>query len=134
LAPVIRRGAFRYQPQSGRDDPPNFASGLCELHTLSAREWDLLYRTAWREPFAHLSKPERGKLVQGCRGKSVFDSFEEAHAMLRTFQPTGKLRQGAYQCPLCHKLHVADRRVLAFYRRYAMSEAADPKAIGLASL
>lgn len=42
--------------------------------------------------------------------------------MLRMLQPTGKLRQGAYRCPLCHRIHLAGRRMLAFYRRYMPSD------------
>ena len=86
------------------------------MHTLSAKEWDQLYRAVWREPFAHWSKPERGKLVQVCRGKDIFDSVDEAQNMLRVLQPQGKLRLGVYRCPLCQRIHIANRRILVLQR------------------
>src|SRR5438045_3777062 len=93
------------------------------MHTLSSKEWEHLYRTVWRAPFDHLSKLERGKLVLTCRGRTVFDSVEEAQKMLRILQPEGKLRLSAYCCSLCQSFHIADRRVITSYRRVAKNEA-----------
>jgi hypothetical protein len=98
------------------------------MRILSSSQWDGFYRTMWREGLAHLSKAERGKLVQGCRGKTIFDSVEEARLMLRVIQPSGKLRIGAYSCPLCHHVHIAERRLLAVYRRYSPSDQPDQPA------
>lgn len=98
------------------------------MRILSSNQWDGLYRTMWREGFAHLSKAERGKLVQGCRGKTFFDSVEEARRMLRVIQPSGKLRIGAYRCPLCRRIHIAELRLVSVYRRYLPSDRPDQPA------
>jgi len=92
------------------------------MHTLSAKEWERLYRANWREPFVHLSKSERGILVHGCRGKTIFESVEEAKKMLRVEQPAGKLRLAPYRCPLCRHFHIANRRHLGFYRRFSLPD------------
>ncbi len=89
------------------------------MHTLSTKEWDRLYRVKWRQPFAHLSKLERGILVRGCRGQIIFETVEEAQRTLRVAQPTGRLRLAAYRCLLCGYIHVRDRRHLGIYRRYS---------------
>jgi hypothetical protein len=96
---------------------PDCQPKVNEMHTLSSKEWEHLYRTVWRARFAHLSKSERAKLVRICRGKAVFDCMEEARSMLRILQPEGKLSVCAFCCPLCQHFHVADRRVITAYRR-----------------
>jgi len=101
------------------------------MHTLLSKEWEHLYRTVWRAPFDHLSKLERGKLVLSCRGRTAFDSVGEARKMLRILQPEGKLRLSSYCCPLCHHVHIADRRVVTSYRRVVKNEAQQWPRIGI---
>jgi hypothetical protein len=83
------------------------------MRTLTPKEWDHLYESTWRPLYAHLSKEERGNLVRVCRGRAVFDSREEAHEMMRVLQPRGRLKLGAYTCPLCQGIHIGNRRRLA---------------------
>src|SRR5215472_2327558 len=96
------------------------------MHTLLRKEWEHLYRTVWREPFAHLSKSERAKLVSACRGKAVFESLGEAQKMRRILQPEGRLRLGVYCCPLCHYFHIASRRTIASYVHLLRMSQKDP--------
>jgi len=84
---------------------------------LPAKEWDQLYRAVWRQPFAHLSKSERGKLVRSCRGKPIFDSFEEANDMLEVLQPNAKLHLRVYGCLLCKRFHIANHHRLLDLQR-----------------
>ena len=99
------------------------------MHTLLRKEWEHLYRTVWRAPFAHLPKYERGVLVRGCRGKAVFDLRADAQNMVRILQPEGKLRLGVYCCPLCRAFHIAQRREIALYRRMLNSGTLDSPSV-----
>jgi hypothetical protein len=68
---------------------------------------------AIRSPVEIRTRETRSRLHR----QAVFDSMGEARSMPRILQPEGKLRVCAYCCPLCHHLHVADRRVVTSYRR-----------------
>lgn len=87
------------------------------MRKLTRKEWDLLYRSRWRAPYSGLTKEERGRLVQGCRGRVVFDNVEEARDILRLMQPRGTMNLAAYTCPLCHGIHVVSRRKISQDRR-----------------
>ncbi|MGA8739926.1 MAG: hypothetical protein WB561_01925 [Terracidiphilus sp.] len=82
------------------------------MRTRTMREWKYLYVTYWRDAFAHLPKPERAKLVRGCRGKAIYESHEEAQRVIArlTLRP-GELL-GAYDCPLCSGIHTGNRKYL----------------------
>jgi len=92
-------------------------SSAFAMQILSAKEWDQLYKAVWREPFAHLSKAERGKLVRGCRGKPIFDSFDEAFELLEVLQPNAKLRLRVYGCLLCKRIHIANHQHIVGIQR-----------------
>jgi hypothetical protein len=87
------------------------------MRSLTRKEWEHLYRSLWRAPYADLTKQERGRLVRACRGRVVFDSAEEARDMSRFLQPRGRLNLAAYTCPLCHGFHIINRRSLSHHRR-----------------
>ena len=87
------------------------------MNRLTGKEWDQLYRSIWRQPYAHWSKEERRRLVLGCRNKVHYSSRDEACTMLRVLQPKGKLQLCVYSCPLCRAIHITNRRNLAQYRK-----------------
>jgi hypothetical protein len=87
------------------------------MRTVTRKEWEQLYRSRWRVPYSDLTKEERGRLVQGCRGRVVFDSVGEAHEILRLMQSGGTQNLAAYTCPLCHGIHVVSRRKISQDRR-----------------
>jgi hypothetical protein len=87
------------------------------MRSLTRKDWEHLYKSRWRVPYAYLTKEERGLLVRACRGRVVFDSVEEARDMLRFLQPQGRLNLAAYTCPLCHGIHVVNRRKISQHRR-----------------
>jgi hypothetical protein len=96
------------------------------MRTLTCKEWEQLYRSRWRVPYADLTKEERGRLVQLCRGRVVFDNAEEARDILRLMQPRGTLNLAAYACPLCHGIHVVSRRKISQHRRSLVMNHATP--------
>jgi hypothetical protein len=87
------------------------------MRTRTRKEWEHLYRSLWRAQYAYLTKEERGRLVRACRGRVVFDSAEEARDMLRFLQTRGRLYLAAYTCPLCHGVHIINRRTISHHRR-----------------
>ena len=87
------------------------------MRSLTRKEWEHLYRSLWRAPYADLTKQELGRLVLACRGRVVFDSAEEARDMSRFLQPRGRLNLAAYTCPLCHGVHIINRRSISYHRR-----------------
>lgn len=74
------------------------------------QEWEMLYRSRWREPFAHLSKELRGKLVRGCRGKACYQSRCEAAAIMATLPKRGRMFLNCYKCRLCGDIHIGNSR------------------------
>ena len=95
------------------------------MRTLTRKEWEHLYRSRWRVPYADLTKEERGRLVQACRGRVVFDSAKEARDILRFMQPGGTQNLAAFTCPLCHGIHIISRRKISQHRRlFAIGDAA----------
>src|SRR5215469_4335815 len=92
------------------------------MRTLTPKEWNHLYKSTWRRPYAHLTKEERGSLVRACRARAVFDSCKEAHDMMRLLQPHGRLNLCAYTCCLCQGIHIGSRRHLALCRRLSGSD------------
>ena len=102
------------------------------MQTLTPREWDQLYRSIWRTPYAHLTKDERGRLVRICRGKAIFDNLEEARKMLRFLQPSGRLNLAAYTCPLCSGIHIGNRRRIAQHRLWLKIHPVDSEVCNVA--
>lgn len=79
------------------------------MKTLRTREWGLLYKTIFRPPIAHLPDGERSKLVRGCKGKVIYDSYEEAEPVVIQLPPRpGKGHPHAYTCPLCKGIHIGN--------------------------
>ncbi len=73
-------------------------------------EWQKLYETLWRRPFAGLSKELRAKLVRGCRGKDVYQSPEEAEPIIAQMKVRPPLYLKCYACTLCHGYHIGNSR------------------------
>lgn len=71
------------------------------MYRRSNNEWEHLYRTVWRLPFAGLSKELRAKLVRGCHGKDCYSSPEEAEPIIAQMPLRPPLFLRAYKCPLC---------------------------------
>lgn len=82
------------------------------MRVLTIKEWVRLYESEWRRPLAHLPKAERAKLVRGCKGKAIYDSPEEAAAVVATLPLRPGYLVGAYDCPVCGSIHVGNRRHL----------------------
>ena len=81
------------------------------MKTLRIAEWCKLYQTLWRAPFAQLTKEERCKIVRGCKGKAIYESYAEANAVVPNLPSRGKLiRVHAYTCPLCGGIHIGNTR------------------------
>jgi hypothetical protein len=101
------------------------------MRSLTRKEWEHLYRSLWREPFADLTKEERGRLVQACRGRVIFDSVEEARDKLRFLQTRGRPDLAAYTCPLCHGVHIINHRSISHHRRLLAIDHVTPMVLGL---
>ena len=82
------------------------------MRTLSAKEWGRRYRAEWRARFAHLPKEQRAKLVRGCMGKAIYDSHDEALAVVERLPLRPGELLGAYDCPLCRGIHTGNRKYL----------------------
>jgi hypothetical protein len=82
------------------------------MRTLTTKEWAELYKSLWRAPLLHLSKEARAKLVRGCKGKAIYDTHEEAAAVIETLPLRGGHYLGAYDCPLCGGIHAGNRKYL----------------------
>jgi hypothetical protein len=80
----------------------------------TVREWSMLYESIWRRPFAHLSKIDRAKLVRACKGKDVYDSRQEAAAVIAELPLRPGYLLGSYDCPLCGGIHLGNRKYLQF--------------------
>jgi len=76
------------------------------MHTWTVAEWQRWYQHVGRKPFTHLSKEQRGRLVQGCIAKAVYDSHEEARLVVESLPPIKGKGAGSYNCPLCHGIHI----------------------------
>jgi hypothetical protein len=74
------------------------------MKTRTNTEWEVLYRTRWRGPFAHLPKAIRAKLVRGCQGKAVYESVEEALPIIAALPVRNGMFIRAYKCPLCYEM------------------------------
>jgi hypothetical protein len=64
------------------------------MRTRTNAEWQTLYHTRWKAPFAHPPKHVRAKLVRGCIGKAVYDSLDNRDWNLR---PASNSQQMANQ-------------------------------------
>jgi hypothetical protein len=81
------------------------------MKKLTNAEWEHLYRTVWKIPFAHLPKEIRGKLVRGCVGKTLYESREEALPVIAEMPVHRGYYLMAYFCPLCKSgFHVGNSR------------------------
>ena len=81
------------------------------MKTLRTREWAVLYRTIYRLPIAHLPDEKRAALVRGCKGKAIYDSYEEAEWVVVQLPPLpDKGHPHAYTCPLCKGIHIGNTR------------------------
>lgn len=78
------------------------------MRTRTNAEWQTLYHTRWKAPFAHLPKHVRAKLVRGCIGKAVYDSVEEALPVIAEMPARPGMYLKAYSCPLCGCIHIGN--------------------------
>lgn len=94
------------------------------MKTLKTKEWVFLYQRFWRQPFADWTKEQRAKLVRGCKGKAVCDSYEEALHVIAGIPSRPGFYLKAYECRLCyqyvqvdgvrvlrHGIHIGNSRV-----------------------
>jgi len=80
------------------------------VKTLTRKEWTKLYTTVWRKPFAHMPKELRQRLVRGCQGKALYESFSEALKTVKALPPIDGKYAGAYRCPLCIGIHIGNSK------------------------
>lgn len=80
------------------------------MYQRSNKEWEHLYRTVWRLPFAGLSKKLRAKLVRGCQGKDVYTSPEEALPIIAEMEVRPGFYIKCYSCQLCGQFHIGNSR------------------------
>lgn len=80
------------------------------MYRRSSKEWETMYRTVWRLPFAGLSKELRAKLVRGCHGKDVYESPEEAEPIIAQMPVRSGLYIKCYSCQLCGQFHIGNSR------------------------
>jgi hypothetical protein len=80
--------------------------------TRTWKEWKRLYDSQWRAPFAHLPREARARLVRGCAGKAVYESNDEALAVVARLPLNPGELLGSYDCPLCGGIHTGNRKYL----------------------
>jgi hypothetical protein len=82
------------------------------MQTRTWKEWKRLYDTLWRAPFAHFPREVRARLVRGCAGKAVYESSDEALAVVARLPVRPGELLGSYDCPLCGGIHTGNRKYL----------------------
>ena len=81
------------------------------MRTLRFKEWKTVYE-AWKQANPDMCgdefKLKRQKVVRGCRGKALYDSYAEAMRIVVELP----LREGkvlhAYKCQICAAWHVGN--------------------------
>ena len=80
------------------------------MHTWTKKEWAIWYEKIGRPQIAHLTKEQRHRLARGCAAKVVYDSMEEAKAVVVQLPRIDGKGAGTYKCPLCRGIHIGNSK------------------------
>lgn len=80
------------------------------MKTLRSGEWAKLWKTVWRTPFADWDKERRQKLVRGCKGKAIYETWHEAKAVMDTLPARSGVVLNVYRCRVCSEFHIGNSR------------------------